>query len=46
MKQILLQIPDETIEKYGMGQIYQIFNNLWFDYDIKYKTLDKNITSN
>lgn len=45
MKQILVQIPDETIEKYGMGQIYAILNRVYIDYGIEYRTLDKNITN-
>ena len=42
MKQIIVQIPDETIEKYGMSQIYNMFNNLYIDYGIQYRTLDEN----
>ena len=40
MKTIIVHIPDEAINNYGMAQIYSIFNNLWFDYDMKYETLD------
>ena len=40
MKTIIVHVPDEAIKNYGLGQIYSIFNNLWFDYDIKYESVD------
>lgn len=40
MKQIILTIPDDYIDQYSLGPIYVLLNELYSEYNIKYKTLN------